>query len=176
MFKTLKKRGYYFVIDALVGSTIIFLTLMMLLNGGARPTKIQYNYEMAEEYSTFILKTPLQDLNNPYVNQLILNKNINDTTLTIIEQIDLFYYYNDMTHASAMIQNITEPLISSKYGFSYSIITEFGNITNVTNIYTRSPLDIKDAKIVIASKKITFIQINSSTMFGPAMTEIKIWI
>jgi len=173
MFKNLKKRGYYFVIDALIGSTIIFLTLMILLNGGIKSPKIQYNYEMAEEYSSFILTTQLQDLNNPYVNELILNKNINDTTLTIMEQVDLFYYNNDTTHAGEMIKNLTESLVASKYGFAYNIINE-SNYT--TPIYTRTPININDAQVVIASKKVSFIQINSSTLFGPIMTEIKIWI
>ena len=170
MFKKFKKRGYYFVIDALIGSTIIFLTLMVLLNGGAKQNKIQYNYEMAEEYNAFILTTQIQDLNNPYVNKLIADKNINDTTLTIMEQVDLFYYNNDITHANEMIQNLTEPLISPKYGFSYSIInnTEIANTTTI--IYSRAPININNANIVISSKKITYIQINSSTMFGPAMT------
>jgi len=172
MFKSLKKRGYYFVIDALIGSTIIFLTLIILLNGGVKPTKIQYNYEMAEEYSSFILKTQIQDVSNPYVNQLIRDKYINDSALTIMEQVDLFYYNGDVIHARRMIQNLTEPLIAPKYSFSYTII----NGSTTTNIYNRTPININDARMVIASKKITFIQINSSTMFGPAMTEIKIWI
>ncbi|MGV8086131.1 MAG: hypothetical protein ACP5N1_00735 [Candidatus Woesearchaeota archaeon] len=174
MFKSLKKRGYYFVIDALIGSTIIFLTLMVLLNGGTKPNKIQYNYELAEEYSSFILQTQLQDLNNPYVNKLIIDGNINDTTLTIMEQVDLFYYNNQTVYAAGIIQNLTESLISPKYGFSYYILVG----SNRTEIYTRtpSPINLDDARIVIASNKITFLQINSSTLFGPALTEIKIWL
>ena len=69
MLKSLKKRGYYFIADALIGSTIIFLSLMVIINGGAKPLKIQYDYQMAEEYSDFILTTKIEDLSNPYVNQ-----------------------------------------------------------------------------------------------------------
>ncbi len=175
MFKKLKKRGYYFVVDALIGSIIIFLTIIVLLNQETKPTKIQYNYELAEEYGSFILQTQIQDLNNPRVNELINNKNITNPTLTIMEQVDIFYYNNNIPAAEQMIQNLTESLIPSKYGFSYRIITE----TNNTNIYNRTAtnsINIDDAKMVIASKKITFIQIDSNTMFGPAITEIKIWI
>lgn len=168
----LRKKGYYFVIDAFIGSTIIFISLMILLSGGVRPTKVQYNYEMAEEYSTFILTTKIQDLTNPYVNRMI-GREINDTSLSIMEQVDLFYYKNDLIHAGGMIQNLTEPLVPEKYGFSYSIIDG----STITNIYTRpdSP-NIDEANIIISSRKITFLQIDSGTMFGPALTEIKMWI
>jgi hypothetical protein len=97
---------------------------------------------------------------------------INDTSLTIMEQIDLFYYNNDTAHARGMVQNLTQSLVPDKYGFSYSII----NGTKTTNIYNKTTTDIQDAELVITSKKITFLQIDSSTMFGPAITEIKIWI
>jgi hypothetical protein len=73
MFKKFRKKGYYFIIDAFIGSTIIFISLLIILNEGIRPTKIQYNYEMAEEYSSFILNTKLEDVNNPYVNMLRLS-------------------------------------------------------------------------------------------------------
>lgn len=176
MFKNLKKKGYYFIIDAFIGSTIIFLSLMVILNEGVRPTKIQYNYEMVEEYSSFILNTKIEEVNNPYFTMLIGDKRINDTSLTIMNQINLFYFSDDVDNlgrARGMIQNLTEQLVPEKYGFSYNIIDQ----TTTTNIYNRTiDTDIKDAKLVIASKKITFLQINSTTMFGPAMTEIKIWI
>ncbi|MGV8171400.1 MAG: hypothetical protein ACP5OA_01775 [Candidatus Woesearchaeota archaeon] len=170
--KAHNKKGYYFIIDAFIGSTIIFLSLMVILNEGNRPSAVQYNYEMAEEYSTFILSTKLQDLSNPYVDNLTAQGKINDTSLTIMEQVDLFYYNNNLTDARDMIKNLTDPLISEKYGFSYSII----NGSTYTNIYNRSSVSLENAKMVIASRKITFLHINSSTMFGPAMTEIKIWV
>jgi hypothetical protein len=185
MFRRFKRKGYYFIIDAFIGSTIIFMSLLIILNGGVRPTKIQYNYEMTEEYSSFILNTKIEDLSNDYVDQLRYDGNITNTKLTIMEQVDLFYYNNKLTQARELVKNITEPLIPEKYGFSYSIINsttyDVINKINITDIYNRTSdngitTDIKDARIVIASKKITFLQINSSTMFGPAMTQIKVWI
>jgi len=158
--------------DAFIGSVIIFMSLLVIINGGIKPSKVQYNYEMAEEYSTFIMNTKIQDLSNQYVNNLTADKVINDTTLSIMEQVDLFYYHGDLTHAGLMIQNLTEPLIAAKYSFSYNMI----NGSDKTNIYNRTNINISEAKTIVASRKITFLQINSSAMFGPEMTEIKIWI
>jgi hypothetical protein len=170
--KAHNNKGYYFIIDAFIGSTIIFFSLMIILSGNNRPTKVQYNYEMAEEYNTFILNTKIRDLSNPYVDILISQGKINNTGLTIMEQVDMLYYRNNLTEARKMIQNLTDPLISGKYGFSYSII----NGSTTASIYNRSNINMDDAKMVIASRKITFIQINRTTMFGPALTEIKIWV
>ena len=179
MFKKFRKKGYYFIIDAFIGSTIIFLSLMIILNQGVRPTKIQYNYEMAEEYSSFIFTTKIVDVqNNPYVESLIISKYINDTSLTIMDQVNFFYYQNntaDLKRAELMIENLSSTLIPEKYSYVYNIIDPARNPT-VTLISNRTTVDITDARVVIASKKITFLQINSTTMFGPATTEIKIWI
>jgi len=170
--RKLNRKGYYFIIDALIGSTIIFLSLMIIIGGNAKPPRVQYNYEMAEEYSTFLLTTPLEDLSNPYVDDLIESGEINNTKLTIMEQINLFYYNNKSSNATRLIENLTEPLVPQKYGFSYTIM----NDTTNTTIYTRNNININEAKIIIASRKITFLQINSTTMFGPALAEVKIWV
>ena len=145
---------------------------MIILGSSTRPAKVQYNYEMAEEYTTFIMNTKIQDLNDKYISDLVKNNIINNTQLSVMEQVDTFYHDNDMTHAHDLVKNLTEPLVMSKYGFSYSIIDKGVK----TNIYSRTVPDINQAKIVIASKKITFLQINSTSVFGPAMVEIKIWI
>jgi|GEM_PF-1636880 hypothetical protein len=181
MFKKFRKKGYYFIIDAFIGATIIFLSLMIILNQGVRPTPIQYNYEMAEEYSSFIFTTKIIDvINNPYVEELIDDKHINDTSLTIMDQVNLFYYRNnaaDLQRAKKLIENLTVALVPvEKYSFSYNIIDPKTTPSTITNIYNVTNINITEAKIVIASKKITFLQINSTTMFGPATTEIKIWI
>jgi hypothetical protein len=175
MYKNLRKKGYYFIADALIGSTIIFLSLMVIINGGFKPLKIQYDYQIAEQYSDFMLTTKIEDLSNPYVNQL-LGSYINDTSLTIMEQIDSFYYNNDLNHSRLMVQNLTESLIPDKYSFSYNIINGTGLNATTTNIFNKTLINEENADVVIVSRKITFLQIDSKTMFGPALTEIKIWI
>jgi hypothetical protein len=170
--RCLRKKGYYFIIDAIIGSTIIFLSLMIIISDNSKPARIQYNYEMAEEFSTFVLNTKLEDVSNPYITQLITAREINNTKLTIMEQINLFYYQGKIGYAGNITHNLTESLVPEKYGFSYSI----KNDTTTTKIYSRRDSELNTANVIIASKKVTFLQINSTTMFGPAMVEIKIWI
>ena len=179
--RSFAKKGYFFIIDAFIGSTIIFFALMIILSSGSSPTKVQYNYEMAEEYTSFIMNTKIIELDNPLLIDMMNDGRIKNNQHTIIEQADEFYYNNDIGNAQLLIKNLSEPLIASKYSFSYTIIngtTVNGTTINTTTqIYTRpTNIPLSDARIVISSRKITFLQINSTTMFGPAIMEIKIWL
>ena len=157
---------------------------MIILTEGARPAKIQYNYEIAEEYSSFLLNTKIEEVYNPYIQMLEDEKSINvsydNTSLTIMNQVNLFYYLGgpeNLNRSRGIIENFTEQFVPEKYGFSYTIINQSDIMNTTTTIYNRTiDTDVNDAELVIASKKITFLQINSTTMFGPAIVEIKIWV
>jgi hypothetical protein len=182
------KKGYFFVIDAFIGSAIIFVALFIILNSDVKQTSLQYDYSIAEDYSTFMMNTKLRDINNDYIRSITNNGTnnmpIQQIDYTLMEQIDEFYntafrICGDITctnqylsYASNLVQNISEPLIPPKYGFSYTMFTAYNNQT----LYSRQGTTLNSAKIVLASRKITFLQINASTMFGPALVEVKVWL
>lgn len=188
------KKGYFFVIDALVGSAIIFVALLIILNANSRPSKLQYDYTISEDYSSFLINTKIQDISNSYIGSLTNNGTnnapISNIRNTLMEQIDEFYYkaiyiYNTsptvnntardiyLNYSSVMIQNISDSLIQNNYGFSFTIMDPVkGNYT----LYSRSIDKLANSNIIIASDKITFLQINSTTMFGPVIAEVKIWL
>jgi hypothetical protein len=167
------RKGYFFIIDAFIGSAIIIFSLLVILFSGSRVPNVSYNYAVAEEYSSFLLNTKIQDIHNDHIINLTAHGVIKDTRHTLMEQIDEFYYYNNLSYASDLIENITEPILSPKYGLSYTMIDPSGASTI---LYTRNAATYQDSKVVIVSRKITFLQIDDSTMFGPAVAEIKIWI
>ena len=141
------KKGYFFVIDAFIGSTIIFVSLMMILNSNIKGSQLQFDYSMAEDYSTFIMNTKIQD-------STCANESLN--------------------YSTRLLENLTDSLISSKYGFSL-VLKDTATGRNQT-IYERSVDRLNTSQLVIASEKITFIQINSTKMFGPNIVDIKVWI
>ncbi len=180
------KKAYFFIIDAFVGSTIIFLSLLIIFNSHYNTPKVQTNYQAAEDYATFLMNTNIEDLNNEYYSLLMDEKIITNSKNSLTEQVTQFYYNAEylcdgdeacitanMTLATKFLKNITDPLIPAQYGFSY-IIND--SVKGNTIIYNRSIEKLQTSKVVIASKKVIFLQINSSTLFGPEMTEIKIWI
>jgi hypothetical protein len=89
-----------------------------------------------------------------------------------MEQIDWWYYSHNIGNATLVLQNLTTALMPEKYGFSYTIIDG----STSTAIYTHSIDTLSDAKAIIVSKKITFLPLNDTAMFGPVIVEVKVWI
>ena len=189
--KNKNKKAYFFIIDAFVGSAIIFLSLLIIFNSDFNILKVQNNYQLTEDYGSFIMNTKLEDINNDYLDELIAKGLVDDLKYTIMDQVTEFYYNaiyicdesseegelcksNNLSYATKFIQNVTDPIIPPKYGFSY-IIKDSQKHINIT-IYNRGLEILPNAKTVIVSKKITYLPINQLTLFGPQITELKIWI
>lgn len=183
------RKGYFFLIDALIGSTIIFLALGIILSSDVKQSSVKYDYMLAEDYSTFIMNSRMEDLNNLYINNLTSAGIITNTRNSIMEQVDEFYYNarylcsgganitcvnENLNHATTLVQNLTDSLISSKYGFKYTLMDS--SLGRNETIYERGADKLNDSTGIIASKKITFLQINATTLFGPQIVEIKIWV
>jgi hypothetical protein len=180
------KKAYFFIIDAVIGSTILFFSLYLLLSGDIRQDTLQIDYEASEDYASFLINTQIQDLNNEYMNNLTQEGIITNIRNTVIEQINQFYYdalyvcsgdpcrANNLTYANKIIQNLTDLLITQKYGMSYTIIDSSNGIN--TTIYSRDISSLSTSNIVISSRKVTFLYINSTVFFGPELVEIKLWI
>ena len=182
------KKGYFFLIDAFIGSAIIILSLVIILNSDVTTAKFQQDYTITEDYATFLINTHIQDINNEYIRNLTLSGLITNPQYSIMEQIDQFYYNAryicnagdasciaaNLSYANKMLQNITDPLIKQKYSFSLFIKDTAKKINQ--SIYERNMSNISTASFVLSSRKITFLQINSSAMFGPQIVEIKVWL
>lgn len=163
----MNKRGYFFLIDAIIGSAIIVITLFIIFNHNSNSQKIESRYVLAEDFATLISNTRIEDINLNYTNTLVNNGKITNTKLRVIEQIAEFYYNGNISLAGNLTKEISDASISPKNGFSLSI--------NGTTIYSRNINTLNNSKLVIVSKKIVFIQINSSDLKGPDIAEIKIW-
>ncbi len=162
------RKGYYFIIDALIGSTIIVISLILILNTNQVEQPVKSKYLLAEEFSSFIINNKIEDLNDPYISTLIQNGDITNTKNTIMEQITEFYYKGNISLATNLTRDIADSVVTGKNGFSYTI----GN----TTIYNRSVDRLNSSKLVVTSKKITYLLANATTMFGPEISEVKIWI
>jgi len=177
------KRAYFFILDAFIGGAVIFLTLMILLNSDNTINQRAREFSEADEYLNFLDQTQIQDLNNPYVNTLILGGNISDTKNTIIEQIHYFHYmiyegcatqacknyYNDT--ARTMLANITQGLVAEKYGFDYLIKDSEANYS----IFSKKLNELTKARTVLVARRIAFVPINKTRIYGPNIVEVKVW-
>ena len=153
------------------------MALVVILNSDVKTPEFNYDYGASEDYSSFLFNTKIQDLSNDYVTYLTEHGYINNTRNTIMEQIDEFYYNERLsggvyTYAGNFTMNVTESMISKKYGYSYRIQDGGNNVV----LYARRMDTLPAARVVMVSRKITFLQVDSMTFFGPSIAELKIWI
>ncbi|MEM4260232.1 MAG: hypothetical protein QXG00_03275, partial [Candidatus Woesearchaeota archaeon] len=167
-------RGSFFLIDGLIGTAILIIAITTIYSYQTEtPSNIQ-NYIISTDYLNIILSSQMRDLTNPYVLSKIKDGNITNLRNSLLIQNAEFYYRQKykscnfcLEIATNITKTLTEGILPAQYGISYSI--------NGTNIYTRSPTLLSKAKLVINSKRITFFKINDTDVFGPVITEVKVW-
>ncbi len=165
----MNKKGYFFIIDAFIASTIIVITLMLIINSDERVPVIQNKYFLAEEFATFIINTNVEDMNNPTVNSWINQTIVRNPKNSIMEQIAEFHFNANDTLATDLITITVNGTVGDKNGFSY-------RIDNVT-LYSRNTTHpLEDSRLIVTSKKIVYWEKNSTTLYGPAIVEITVWI
>ncbi|MFC1723819.1 hypothetical protein ACFL0V_06790, partial [Nanoarchaeota archaeon] len=98
---------------------------------------------MSQDFINILGELEIRELNNTFVNELIANGTVTNLNNTIIEQIGEFWAEDNIVMANQFTQNVTEGVLSSRYGYSIII----GNDT----VYTRTnPVE----NSLVTSKKI----------------------
>jgi hypothetical protein len=173
----LNRRGYFFVIDSLIGCAIISLSLIIILNSDVNDARVIRDYTLVDQYTGFLSTTKIEELNNQYVLELIADGNITDVKRTVLEQIGEFHYNDNLASARNLSANLTDSIIPRKYGYSITILQDFPNKDIV--LYQRPSIlgrNVSDAQFVLSSKRINFLMNDSATLYGPTIYEMKIWI
>ncbi|HGJ65162.1 TPA: hypothetical protein ENS27_07200 [bacterium] len=184
----MKKKGYFFILDAFIAATIITVSLVTIMNSDVAVEQRTKEYSQVEGITLFLMDTKLEDLNNQYVKSLIANGNITDPRNSVMEQIDWFYYkakyvcktldcsqinYN---LSRDLLKNISEPVISQKYGFNYLIIdTSVNSIIYNYSVYNRSLETRSASSFIVINKRISYVKYNQTAVFFPHIVEFSIW-
>lgn len=187
----MNNKGYFFILDAFIASVIIIVSLVAILNSDVAVSPRSKDFSQAESVSNFILNTKMEDLNDPWVNDWISDNHIFiKPRKTILQQIDFFYYNiqyvcesgagGDICRgvhdnlAKTLLGNVTEKLISEKYGYRYRIIEI--DPPNTFTILNRSEETMANSSFRIFTKKISYSYINQTAFFKPHIVEFAIWI
>jgi len=171
----MNKRGaYFFVIDAMIAASIIFVSLMIIFASYSLQPESNPTLRMAEDYATFLMNTSIRQFQGDYVQLLINNNNITDQDNTLLEQLTEFYYLNSNgIDKSQIMANFTQEI-------SQGIIPDqrsFAVYLNNTLIYNRtSNANINTTKLLLSTKKISFKRINETVIYGPIILDIRIWV
>lgn len=161
-------RGiYFFGLDAIIASIIILLAVYFILSMRAQSPESVQSYAQAEDFMDFIMQTQVRDFNGNYTQGLVEDSNITNTHHTLFEQIAEFHLHNKTDINFRFVEEIVNGSLLSHNGVLYAY--------NDENIYNRSYDIRKNAGVVLSSKKISFLRINTSTVYGPHVVEVQAW-
>lgn len=161
----MKKRGYFFTIDAFMAIAIITAGMLLILSSRSFvPYETQTLY-LSEGYIDTLASVKLYEINNAYIDGLIAGGNITNTEQTILEQAGEFYFTGRNDLARNFVKNITYGLIPSQYGFELLI--------NKTAIYNQSIFHNR-TMLLVSSKRIVSGIINRSELWT-LEAEMRVW-
>ena len=172
-----KKRGYFFVLDAILGLFIIVIGMVVILSSYLNaPQPVQVSL-LSDDLMFFLSTRKIQDLNNPYAGlggQLWNNDTITDGSNTLLQQIGEFYKKKDFDTAEKFIQNVSQDVVPSQFRYEVWI--------DNTLLYPQNPSaghiqSKKNTELLLTSKTITFGILNKTTsdVWGPYKAEIFVW-
>ncbi|HJX06373.1 MAG TPA: hypothetical protein VJ461_06710 [Candidatus Nanoarchaeia archaeon] len=171
----MNKRGaYFFVIDAMIASTIIIMSLIIIFSSHTTRTESNPTVRMLGEYLSFISTTKVRNFQGSYVQNLTNDGNITNRDNTLLGQLTEFYYYNQTGFKNTSIimanflQEINKGAIPDYRSLAFYI--------NDTLIYQSQFITPDEAGLGLNMKKISFKRINDTYIYGPVIVEVRVWV
>ena len=169
-----KKRGYFFVLDAMLGLFIIVIGTFLITSSYVnvpQPTQIGL---LSDDLLNFLSNTKIGDVNNPYagIGGTLWNQGvITDSEYTLLQQIGEFYATQKLDIADKFIQNVSSGLVPQQFRYEVWMdgITVYPKIKTPEHIKSRN-----STALLLTSKKLTFGIINKTTsnIWGPYKAEV----
>jgi hypothetical protein len=169
----MNKRGaYFFVIDALIAASVIFISLIIIFTSHSMVPESSPSLRMIEDYMDFLTTTKVNQFQGEYVTSL----NITGSANTLLEQLVEFYYYNTTGNDTSQImwnftQEISKGVIPDQRGLMVYL--------NNSLIYNRSVSPIEKSSLALSSRRLGFKRITNETntfIYGPIILDIKVWV
>ena len=173
----LKKRGYFFVLDAVLGLFVLVIGVVLITSSYVdvpQPTQVGL---LSDDLLNFLSNKKIKDLNNPYggIGGELWSKGIiTDADNSLLQQIGEFYATNKLDIAEKFIQNVSTGIIPIQ--FRYEVWMD--NVILYPKIPSLEHISSKNStEILITSKKLTFGIINktASNIWGPYKAEVFVW-
>lgn len=127
----MEKRGFFFSLDSFLAIILFTVVLVMIYIFFIQFSPLQQQYYFSEDLLTVFSNVEIQDLDinidnpelskYPRISDLVANKKINDTTVTLLEQIATFYIEDDIDSATVMVDDLSTDLFKEQYGVALDI-------------------------------------------------------
>lgn len=172
-FDKMNKKGYFFIIDSVMGVAIMIAAVTYLYNIHSYEQPKNQLFMLTDNLMNFIATTKIATLNNPYSDYLQGNGNITNNENTILEQINEFFYRekNGCIYcrdiSTAFLVNMTDGIIETQYNFKISLNNE--------TIYEKSKFSETKSLLTLKTGKIVYTFINGTILYGPSYAEVVVW-
>lgn len=175
----MNKRGaYFFVIDALIAASVIFVSLIIIFTTHRMVPESSPSVRMIEDYMDFLATTKVNQFQGEYVTSL----NITGSDNTLLEQLIEFYYYNTTGNDTSQrmwnfTQEISKGVIPDQRGLMVYINDRINNLNSLIYYHNNSP--IEESSLALSSRKISFKKITNETgtfIYGPVILDVKVWV
>jgi hypothetical protein len=199
----MNKKGYYMLVDAIIGLFILTVGFVLLLSYGTNRVETEQIHFYSSDMIKIISKTKLSESNNNlYGPGGYLDREdwISDIDNTIIEQMGEFYYHFEnpplcrtaaclgpdsmgqpqiWSNLSNFVKNVTLGVMEEKV---YNIRVKIDNQT----VYTLAnpTVDIDDAELLLPARRLVFgvyrdptepNEYDATKLWGPYLVEVEIW-
>lgn len=164
----LKKKGYFFIIDAFIAMTILSVGMFILLSSYVTSPPKTQTIITSKDILDFMTRTTVKEMVIPddIVNKTILYET-GSLDNTIIEQVNEYRHLGKLDLA----EDLTEYVLSTVVPVQFEILV---NINGV-KIYKRASSNIEDADILVPSKAHILTVYDQSQIFGPDLVEVFVW-
>ena len=173
----LKKRGYFFVLDAMLALMVLVIGIFLVTSSYVNVPQPAQVSLLSDDLLNFFSNTKIRDLNNPYAGiggTLWSQGDIKDPDNSLLQQIGEFYSLNKLATAESFIQNVSAGIVPQQFRYEIWI--------DKTLLYPKIPLpehskSRNSTGLLITSKKITFGILNKTTtdIWGPYKAEVFVW-
>jgi len=173
----IKKRGYFFILDAVLGLSILVIGVILITSSYVNVPQPAQVGLLSDDLLDFLSNTKVKELNNPYAGiggQLWNQGVIKDADNSLLQQIAEFYATNKIDTAEKFIQNVSIGVVPQQFRYELWV--------DGTILYPKTPTleHIKSRNItnvLLTSKKITFGILDKATgnIWGPYKAEVFVW-
>lgn len=165
-----RRGSYFFVIDAFLGAAILIVTLIVMLNIYLQRSSPEQSFTYARDYLDFLTTTEVRDYHSPTIDLLIAQGNISNPSATIAEQL-LYFHNTSRDDLVYVIINESIRILPGHVAVNVSVID-----TGAELLYNRSTEGSEDRKVHQSVRGIEFVFINRSTLYGPVVLEVDVWV
>lgn len=165
------RRGYFFVIDAIIAATILLFGLFIIFGSGIRTTETQQPFIAAEDFSSLVLDKSLATSTNSYYVTILLPAGLvpyPDATpmeeIAYLMERDPLTCFSCASYAANFSRSLIDEALDSHYGVAI--------VYNGTTVYSRT---VPKNDLFLSRPSIVYTRMNMTTVIGPVTGEVQVW-